>query len=518
MTAISSGGGGVGEILLVALNARYRHTSLGLRYLQANLGELAARSRLIEFDLERTPEEMAELLLADSPRIVAISVQIWNVALVQPLVALLKLLAPGVVVVLGGPEVSHELEDQPLARLADFIVVGEGERAFARLCGSLLTGVWPPERILPAAPPELAGLLLPYDLYDARDLRERVIYVESSRGCPFGCAFCLSALERRVRLFPLEPFLAAMARLFERGARRFKFVDRTFNLGLDRALTILDFFLERLSPGLFLHFEMVADRLPEALLERLARFPEGVVQLELGIQSLDPEVLARIGRPRDTGLTLENLRRLLSGTRVHLHTDLIIGLPGEGLEGIAAGFDRLWGIGVQEIQVGILKRLKGTPLTAMTEEFALLFDPSPPFALLRHDRLDFATLRRLKRFARFWSLVGNSGRFRRSLPWLLGDSPFRRFLALSDWIHARVGRTHAIALPRLVALIREGAGEVLGLEGGEFARLLAHDAAMPGGGGGGEGGEGPPSRQRRHRRGPGMGGARLAEEGLAKPG
>ena len=444
-------------ILLTTHNARYAHCALGLRSLLANMGDLADRTRLLEFQLSDSPQEVAERLLAHRPRIIGIGVHVWNADAAGRLVTLLQTVAPAVTLVLGGPEVGFDGEDRAWVARADFVIHGEGEEAFQQLCRALLAGQPPPERLIRPPPPDLARLALPYGLYDDADIAHRVIYVEASRGCPFRCAFCLSALDRTARPFPLEPFLVALDGLLARGARRFKFVDRTFNLNVEAAVAILGFFLDRYRPGLFVHFELVPDRLPERLRGLIAAFPPGALQFEVGIQSFQPGVQALIDRRQDQQATEENLRWLRRETGVHLHTDLIIGLPGEGVAAFGEGFDRLLALEPQEIQVGILKGLRGAPIHVLADRFGMVFNPEPPYDLLYNDRIDFQTLCRLKRFARFWDLLGNSGRFPRTIARLReGGSPFRDFLELSDWLHRAAGSTHGIALERLFTLVHRG--------------------------------------------------------------
>src|SRR5262245_19070873 len=245
------------EILLSTLNARYAHSSFGLRYLFANLGELQSRAAIAEIDISQRPIDIGEMILARDPRNLGLGEYIWNVAATTELVSLLKRLAPKMIIVLGGPEVSHESVDQEIVRLADYTVAGEGDLEFHRLCARLLVGQRPLERVLVANPPAFRDLRLPYEFYDEEDVALRVIYVEASRGCPFSCEFCLSALEAPVRQVPLEPFFEAMESLLERGVRRFKFVDRTFNLNIHTSQAILLFFLDRMQPELFVHFELI---------------------------------------------------------------------------------------------------------------------------------------------------------------------------------------------------------------------------------------------------------------------
>ncbi|MCC7204410.1 MAG: B12-binding domain-containing radical SAM protein [Phycisphaeraceae bacterium] len=470
------------EILLSTLNARYAHSALGLRYLLANLGGLGPRAAIREFEITRRPVDVAETILRDRPRILGLGVYVWNVTPTTELVAMLKRLDPQLTIVLGGPEVSHETDAQEIVRLADYVVTGEADLAFAELCRRLLSGERPAQKVIAAELPDLAAIELPYDLYDADDIAHRVLYVEASRGCPFSCEFCLSSLDVPLRAFPLEQFLAAMQRLIDRGARHFKFVDRTFNLRLDTSLAIVEFFRGQQVADLSLHFEMIPDRMPPELGRALATFPTGAVQLEVGIQSFNEEVTARISRRQDNAMAERNLRWLRQSTGVHLHTDLIVGLPGESLASFTAGFDRLVGLGPQEIQVGLLKRLRGTPISRHDADFGMVYSPHPPYEILANSLLDFATMQRLRRFARYWDLLANSGRFIATLPLLWSmpgspaASPFAAFLALTDWVHARTGQTHAIALARLRALLGEYLVQTLGRPAEVIHDALERDA------------------------------------------
>ena len=186
------------DILLATLNAKFIHASFGLRYLLANLGELRPRAALVEFTTNERPLDVAERLLALEPRIVGLGVYIWNVAPATELVALLKRLRPELVVVLGGPEVSHETAAQEIVRLADYTITGEADLAFAQLCRAVLAGERPPEKIMAAPLPMLAAVALPYDEYTDADIAHRLVYVEASRGCPFECEFCLRGIRSSI--------------------------------------------------------------------------------------------------------------------------------------------------------------------------------------------------------------------------------------------------------------------------------------------------------------------------------
>lgn len=443
------------DIVLATLNAKFIHAAFGLRYLRANLGDLRSRAVLAEFDLNQRPVDIAEKILVLQPQIVGLGVYIWNVTPTTELVALLKRIRPELTVVLGGPEVSYETEQQPVAQLADYVIQGEADLAFAALCRGVLAGETQSPKIIAAALPDLAQIALPYEEYTESDIAHRIVYVEASRGCPFHCEFCLSSLDIPVRAFPLPAFLSALERLLDRGVRHFKFVDRTFNLHLAVSRQILEFFCSRWRPGLFLHFELIPDRLPSELRAIIRQFPAGALQFEIGIQTFNPEVAGRIQRRQDYARLADNFHFLREETGIHLHADLIAGLPGESLESFAAGFDQLIALRPQEIQVGILKRLRGTPIGRHDAEWGMVYSPLPPYEILQNRLFDFGTLQRLRRFARYWDLIGNSGNFAEmtALLWQDGRSPFGAFLALSDWLYAETGRHHAIALPTLVELL-----------------------------------------------------------------
>ncbi|MBN9425095.1 MAG: DUF4080 domain-containing protein [Burkholderiales bacterium] len=500
------------DILLVTLNARYSHASLGLRYLYANLGELRARAEILEFVIGTRSETLAERILTRRPRIVGFGVYIWNVEETTRLAAMLKRVDPTLTIVVGGPEVSHETGEQRICREADHVITGPGDLSFARLCRQLLDGPRPLSKILAGEGGELAQLQLPYRHYSDTDLRERTLYVEASRGCPYKCEFCLSALDRTAVPFPLDALLQELALLYERGARLFKFVDRTFNLKPATSVAILEFFLQRIEARpddpVFAHFELVPDHLPERLREMVVRFPPGALQFEIGIQTWNPAVQALISRRQDNAKAEANIGWLAAHTHAHLHVDLIAGLPGEDLTSFAAGFDRLLRLRPHEIQVGILKRLRGAPIARHTDTHGLRFNPDPPYNVLATDHLPFATLQRISRFARHWDLVANSGRFAGTLPVMLGMPPdqagrtapsnratlaghaaptvgieikpdehsaFERFMAFSEWLSERSDGSGRMSAERLFEAVHGWVREGLQLDRGTADELLGAD-------------------------------------------
>ena len=469
------------SIVLATLNAKYIHASLGLRYLLANMdvhggNGLKAQTQLREFVIAQPPLLIVEQLLALDPKVIGLGIYIWNVAESTQVVRLLRSLRPDIKIVLGGPEVSFETGSQEICQLADHVISGWGDVSFPRLCRALLDGPKPLMKVMAGEQPPLGSITLPYDEYTPDDLANRLLYVEASRGCPFKCEFCLSSLDKTAWAFDLDLFMAELETLYQRGARNFKFVDRTFNLKVDFSVRILQFFLDRISPDLFVHFEVVPDSLHDRLKELIVQFPAGSLQFEVGIQSFNPDVQQRISRRQDNIKTADNLRWLVTQSRAHVHADLIFGLPGETLESFAIGFDKLYALSPHEIQFGILKRLRGTPITRHTVDYAMVYDPQTPYTILKNSTVDFALMQRVKRFARFWDMVANSGRFTGTLKLLLQPgSAFDHFLNFSDWLWQTTGKTHAFAHEKLTDLVHEHLARVRGLNATHVQTVLLAD-------------------------------------------
>lgn len=470
-------------ILLTTLNARYPHCAFGLRYLMANLKELQPSARIREFTINENPRDIAEAILSHGPKIVGFGVYIWNTAATEQVISILKRVAPEVRIVLGGPEVSHESETQSICQAADFIFKGEADFAFYEFCRDYLAeSRLPNHKWIQAPLPTIESIASPYSFYTDEDIRHRVLYVEASRGCPYKCEYCLSSLDKSVRNIPIDAFLADMDRLIERGARQFKFVDRTFNLSATTSSKILNFFLERIGRGLFLHFEMVPDRLPDELKELIKKFPPGSLQFEIGIQTWNPEVAKLVSRRQDYSKITQNFRYLNEHTGVHTHADLIAGLPGETLESFAAGFDAVSALSPHEIQVGLLKRLKGTPIMRHDTEWRMLYQEDPPFQILRTRTMEFGTLQKISRFSKFWDLYANSGNFKATWALMIQvaaeqgqPSRFWAFWDFCEYLTTRHAQGHGIALINQVESAWLYLSEKLGADRDEAREALIQD-------------------------------------------
>lgn len=468
------------KIIISTLNARYIHASLGCRYLYANMGNLKADSEIQEYIINTRPIDIAEKMLASAPLIIGLGVYIWNIQQCTELAGLIKAISPQTRLVIGGPEISYETEQQQITQYADYVITGQADLAFAELCQQILDDAAPVDKIIHAERPALNTISLPYDDFTDEDVKNRVIYVEASRGCPFKCEFCLSSLDKTAWPFEINQFLTEIQKLFDRGVRSFKFVDRTFNLKIDTSIKILEFFLQKMQPGLFLHFELIPDHLPDKLKEILVKFPDGSLQFEIGIQSFDQVTQDIISRKQNNDKSLENINWLRTQTTAHLHTDLIIGLPGESIESFARGFNQLVSLNPHEIQVGILKRLRGTPIIRHTDFYQMRYNPNPPYNILSNKDISFEQMQTLNRFARYWDMIANSGRFTHALPLILGTDPFKQFMELSNWLFINTDQTHRIALNRLFTLVYQAMTEALAITPALAAEKLGLDFAESG--------------------------------------
>jgi tRNA A37 methylthiotransferase MiaB len=439
------------KITLTTLNSRFTHSAIGLRYIYANMQELQNSTTIMEFSINDAIETIAEKLLINTPDIIGIGVYIWNASEIHELIHILKKISPKTTIILGGPEVSYEpfrvsFDD------ADFIIKGEGDIAFYELCKDILSSN-ANNKIIQMKAPDLHSIKLPYRYYSDDDIKNRYIYVEISRGCPFECEFCLSSMDERVRAFDLDEVLFEFELLWQRGARNFKFVDRTFNLNMKAANKILDFFLAK-EPPYFAHFEVIPDHFPASLREKIKRFPHGALQLEIGIQTLNLDIAKNISRQLKLDKIKENISFLEHETDAHIHLDLIVGLPGETLESFGSNLDELVSLSSCEIQIGILKKLSGTHITRHDIEHKMVYSNIPPYNILKNAQLDFNDIQTMKRFSRFWDLTYNSGNFKNSVKLLWGDeSVFENFYNFSLWIYKQTDSTWKISLQRLGELL-----------------------------------------------------------------
>lgn len=440
------------KAVICTLNSKYIHSSLGAWCLYtafegADIKD--CRCTVVEGTINEKTEKIYERIMAEEPDFVAFSCYIWNIARVVELSEKLKSLK--IKIALGGPEVSYVqrdiLEKYPFI---DFILSGEGETVFPKLILSLIEDKEPDIKgvsyrkndeiiVSDAETIDLEKTISPYCEEYFKSLGGRIAYIESSRGCPFSCAFCLSGRCGKVRFLPLERVKKEMLLLSKMGAKTIKFVDRTFNCNSARALEILSFISEEYGQSLpddvCFHFEIAADILTEELFEVISELPIGAVQFEVGIQSFNEATLKKINRRTNTTLVERNVKRLISYGNCHVHIDLIAGLPLENYDSFVSGFNRAYRIGANMLQLGFLKVLYGSPMSEDKDSYPCEHDSLPPYEVISTSWINEEELGKLHICENEVDRLYNSGRFSRTLEYITRFiEPYDMFLGFGEFL------------------------------------------------------------------------------------
>ena len=437
------------KTILTTLNAKYIHTSLALRWLYvANKDRFDISFK--EFVCKEELRKMASELLATDPDIIGIGIYIWNIDRSMELASLLKAHKPELILIAGGPEVSYEPEYFLQNGTIDFIISGEGEFVLGQLLSALannpsgdfaniqLESVSHLHRInktiAKADLMKLSGLPSPYRLDEDRDNpKNRLIYFETSRGCPFQCQYCLSSLARDIRYFPYEHIFQNLEYLIENGARQVKFLDRTFNLDQNHAFVLFEFLIARYKPGLTFQFEMVADLLTDELIHYLNESaPPHYFRFEIGIQSTYEPTTRAVRRKQNFELVAAQIQKLTAGRKVDLHLDLIAGLPHETFERFKRSLNDVFDLGAKEVQLGFLKMLRGTTLRQNAELYGYQYNKKAPYEIIRNDCLTVEEIKRLHDVEQTLETYWNSGKFKRTLTKLFDSAYKNRYFDLFD--------------------------------------------------------------------------------------
>lgn len=440
------------KVLLIALNASYTHTNLAVRTLAASLRNTGQEAAVYESTINQPPGRLFMDIAGKEWEVAAFSCYIWNIDLIRRLTAQLALVHPDRPILWGGPEVSHDtawwLSQNPGVTC---ILRGEGERALPDLIGCInagqdmmgLAGIAyrTGKRIVDQGMADLVALdQVPFPYAGGIEgIRDRILYYESSRGCPFSCGYCLSGAGPGVRYRSLAAVKSEIRMLSEWGARLVKFVDRTFNSDPVRAAKLLDY-IAGLDTRTLFHFEICADLLDERAFAVLAKMPPGRAQLEIGVQSATPAVLEASTRRTDISRIGENVRRLREMGHIHLHLDLIAGLPGETGASFAASFNRVWAMGAERLQVGFLKLLRGSRLRESADAWGCRYSPDAPYEVLATGTMSYSDLAGIHRVEEMVERYGNTGRYALTLRRLIdraGGDAYSVFKGLATFMENR---------------------------------------------------------------------------------
>lgn len=475
------------KITILAVNSQYIHASLAPWYLKAALGG-GPDVTVLESSVNEPVDDVVQQVYDTAPDVLCACCYIWNIAYVQRVCEELSLLLPSCKILWGGPEVSFCAE-QTLASnpFVYAVLCGEGEEALPALIRRLddpngLPGVLyrVPGGIAGDSTyqciPDLSLLPSPYTPEMCAAVAGRIAYYESSRGCPFSCAYCLSSAVEGVRYFPLERVKRELRLLSAAGARTLKFTDRTFNAYPARSAELLDFLI-RETGDTCIHLEIGADLIDERWFRLLADAPPGKLRLEAGVQSTNPRVLADVARSSDVGQLLENLKKILSLGNICVHADLICGLPGEDFASFRRSFNDLYALRPHELQMGFLKLLHGARLRERADKEGVLYSRRPPYMVYATPHLSRDQLFALRELEDGLEKYYNSGKFTKTLDYLLAffPSPFDFYQALAEFIRKNGLRYARLSASSLFELLHSFGGSIQGLDAARLQTFLKFD-------------------------------------------
>lgn len=432
------------KILLVAVNAKYIHSNPAVHSLKACAGEYEDCVEIAEYTINQQPSYIMREIYRRRPDVIAFSCYIWNRGIMDAVLPDLHKLLPHADFWAGGPEVSHDAAGAIGRWRLRGVITGPGETAFARMAAAYGTGT---AEELPAVldgnrmRPKLDQL--PFWYENMEDFTHRIIYYESSRGCPFSCSYCLSSIDRSMDFRSVDRVFRELDFFLDKKVPQVKFVDRTFNCRKEHALPILRHILAHDNGETNFHFEIAADLLDEDYFAVMEKLRPGAVQLEIGVQSTCPETIVEIHRRMDFHKVASVVRRISSWRNIHIHLDLIAGLPFEDLQRFRISFDDVYSLRPQQLQLGFLKVLKGSDMERLAPGYDLIYADQPPYEVLSTRWLSYEDLCRLKQIEETVELYYNSGQFAHTLEFMLSrfHGPYAMYESLAAWFdrHALFG-------------------------------------------------------------------------------
>ena len=431
------------RVTLLAINSKYVHSSLAIWFLAGGISQYACLRHdveIIETTIHQHEDIIIEKIVANLPEVIGISTYIWNSGKLLPLIDKLRERLPNAIVIMGGPEASHNAEHWT-ENGADYVLQGEGERSLPVLLDSLenkdmvalesISGLcWNKSGEFVCNPVEGLedGVVDPYSKDYFKTLDGRIAYIETSRGCPFRCSFCLSG-KSNLRFFPLDAAKRQLLELSQSGAKTVKLVDRTFNCNKSRAYELFEYVIG-LNTACHFHFEVAADLFDKKTLALLNTAPPGRIQLEAGVQSFYEPTLEAVSRKTDVKKIEENIKALLAGENIHIHIDLIAGLPLETLQSFIKSFNRAYALGAHTLQLGFLKLLPGSVMREQAEQLGIIYNEKPPYEIISSPWIGKDDLGVLKQAENALQHTYNKGRFLQTLQYVLfatGVNPFEMY-------------------------------------------------------------------------------------------
>lgn len=437
------------KILLTAINAKYIHSNLAIYSLKACAGKYESNVELAEFTINNQKDYILEEIYKRHPDVLCMSCYIWNIDYVESVVREFHKICPDVPVWVGGPEVSYEVE-RFLAE-HDYItgvMIGEGEDTFRELCQHYVDGDIRLEDIKGIAIREKSGKAIitqprcimdmsqiPFCYDTMEDFSNRIIYYESSRGCPFSCSYCLSSVDKTLRFRDIELVKKELKYFIDQKVPQIKFVDRTFNCNHKHAMEIWKFIKENDNGVTNFHFEISADLINDEELELISDMRPGLIQLEIGVQSTNEVTIKEIHRTMKLDLLKDIVTKIQAGGNIHEHLDLIAGLPYEGYESFRKSFDEIYELKPNQLQLGFLKILKGSYMYEHAVEYGIVYHDKPPYEVLKTNWLSFDEVLKIKRVEEMLEVYYNSGQFEVTMKIFekMFDSAFDMFRQMGEF-------------------------------------------------------------------------------------
>ena len=442
------------KVLLAAVNAKYIHSNLAVYSLRAYAQKYCGETEIAEYTINQTIDDILTDIYLRQPDVLCLSCYLWNIPYVGQIAAEVPKILPHTQIWLGGPEVSYDAADA-LRRYPGVagVMCGEGEATFLELMGyweqqgrgdregdlSEIKGIVYRDESGEIRENPLRPVLdlssVPFAYGHIGDFKNRIIYYESSRGCPFSCSYCLSSVDKCLRFRDIGMVKEELQFFIDHEVPQVKFVDRTFNCRHDHAMEVWTYIKAHDRGITNFHFEVAADLLDEEEIRLIRSMRPGLIQLEIGVQSVNRDTLREIRRTMDLDRVRDRVDRIREGRNVHQHLDLIAGLPFEGYESFARSFDTVYAMKPEQLQLGFLKVLKGSLMHERTEEYGLLYQDRPPYEVLRTKWLSYGEIIWLKRVEEMTEVYYNSGQFRHTMEYLLGKfgSPFAMYEALAGY-------------------------------------------------------------------------------------
>lgn len=426
------------KVLLTTLNSKFIHSNLALRYLEnriihAKLSDIEVYRE--EFTINNSEDYIFNEILAGEYQVICFSCYIWNIEKIVHLSKKIKMAMPNIKVVLGGPEVSFDA-DSFLCKhgYVDYIICGEGEIVLPKLIEDIFKERSSKElgKIIEGGIVDVANIPFPYE--DGID-KNKILYYESTKGCPYRCSYCISSIDKMIRPFHISRVKKELQFFLDKGVKQVKFLDRTFNWNKERSLEIFRYLIDNDNGVTNFHFEVCAENMTEDIMRCLGKAREGLLQFEIGIQSTNVQTLGSVDRFSDVELLLSKVKSLVSMGNSHIHVDLIVGLPYETVEIFKESFNRVYNLGADAIQLGFLKLLKGTKIREEANIHEYIYDNKAPYQVIRNKYMSAMDIVRLKRVEEVLDRYYNRGGFEKSLAYLVDiyEEPFNFYDSFAEF-------------------------------------------------------------------------------------